>query len=82
VGNRRQEFSSQPAGFETKSNKKRNDAWPAMLGVYFFTVKTMECRLREMSADGWFAELEQQLNLDQCALQRELLWYMPAHFVI
>ena len=26
-------------------NKKRNDAWPAMLGVYLFTVKTMECKL-------------------------------------
>jgi hypothetical protein len=52
---------SQPAGFETKSNKKRNDAWPAMLGVYFFTVKTMEHKLREMATDGRFAEMEKQL---------------------
>jgi hypothetical protein len=65
VGNRRQEFSSQPAGFETKSNKKRNDAWPAMLGVYFFTVKTMEHKLREMSTDAQFAVLEQQFEWDQ-----------------
>jgi hypothetical protein len=36
-----------------------------MLGVYFFAVKTMECKLREMGTDGRFAELEKQLLCDQ-----------------
>jgi hypothetical protein len=36
-----------------------------MLGVYFFTVKTMECKLREMSTDAQFAVLEQQFEWDQ-----------------
>jgi hypothetical protein len=53
------EFSPEPAAFGTKSNKKRNDAWPAMLGVYFFTVKTMDYKLRGIRTGGCFAELKQ-----------------------